>query len=158
MRPLPDIEVDVIAWAESRGIIAAANPPAQAGKMMEEYHEAQAAETSKDFAMELGDFLVTLIILAHMHGTTLKKCSLKPAQQGPSFIWSHADIYAKGLKASVDSWMPQTVPTKIGALYYCIKDAAYIQCSRSPEECLEMALAKIQKRSGEMKDGVFVKA
>lgn len=105
-------------------------------------------------ALEFGDVMVTLTILAAMHGVTLDACLRQPngAVQNWQFVDQHAS--ALGERLEENSVM---IPTAIGAVARCVEDEARILLELSGPECLALALAKIEGRVGAMVDGVFVK-
>ena len=105
-------------------------------------------------ALEFGDVLVTLTILAAMHGVTLASCLRQPneAVQNWQFVDQHAS--ALGERLEENSVM---IPTAIGAVARCVEDESRILLEMSGPECLALALAKIEGRDGTMVDGVFVK-
>ena len=105
-------------------------------------------------ALEFGDVLVTLTILAAMHGVTLASCLRQPngAVQNWQFVDQHAA--ALGERLEDNSVM---IPTAIGTVARCVEDEARILLEMSGPECLALALAKIEGRDGTMVDGVFVK-
>jgi hypothetical protein len=107
-------------------------------------------------ALELGDVLVTLALLAAMHGLTLHAC-LVQAPRTPLTkpqIWQFVDAHAEllGDRLSMD------VGPMLGAVARCVEDQARITLELSGPQCLALALAKIEGRQGEVVDGVFVKA
>lgn len=89
---LEDLEESVIKWARDKGIFAKATPIKQAEKTGEEYAEMMRAlgkqelfqglpgnvnmarEIEDEIKDSIGDQVVTLIIQAHMQGTTLGEC------------------------------------------------------------------------------------
>lgn len=71
------LEQLVIAWAKKREIIGKATPSTQtlkASSEMGELCDAVIKGEIADIHMELGDVVVTLIILADMYGTDLTEC------------------------------------------------------------------------------------
>lgn len=74
------LELEVLRWAEARGIIANSNPMAQALKTHEELGELLSALHRKNHEEVLdafGDVVVTLIIAADLYGTDLQTCLAK---------------------------------------------------------------------------------
>ena len=70
-------EIDVIRWAEQRRIIPNASPEVQMLKVASEVGELADALIKgdlSDFKLELGDVVVTLIILAAMKDVDLTEC------------------------------------------------------------------------------------
>lgn len=71
------LELEVLRWAEQRGIIANSNPMAQALKTHEELGELLSAlhrNNREEVLDSFGDVLVTLIIAADLYGTDLQTC------------------------------------------------------------------------------------
>lgn len=71
------LEQLVIIWAKNRQIIGKATPSTQtlkASSEMGELCDAVIKGDADDIHMELGDVVVTLIILAEMYGTDLTEC------------------------------------------------------------------------------------
>lgn len=71
------LELDVIRWAEARGIIRNGNVQTQMLKGMSEFGELADAIAKKDKAAiidGLGDVLVVLLIVADMEGLNLLSC------------------------------------------------------------------------------------
>jgi NTP pyrophosphatase (non-canonical NTP hydrolase) len=72
-----ELECIVEAWAHDKGILAKANPMAQALKTMEECTELCTSINNKDrdeIIDALGDIMVTLIIQAKMQNVSLEAC------------------------------------------------------------------------------------
>ena len=105
-------------------------------------------------AQEFGDVLVTLTILAAMHGVTLDACLRQP--NGTVQNWQFVDQHAAELGERLEENSVK-IPTAIGAVARCVEDEARIVLEMSGPECLALALAKIEGRDGTMVDGVFVK-
>lgn len=78
MTTTDQLEADVVAWAEGKGIIAANDAPAQLNKMVEEVVELDVevceGGSKSEIKMELGDVLVTCVIQAKLQGLTLHEC------------------------------------------------------------------------------------
>jgi NTP pyrophosphatase (non-canonical NTP hydrolase) len=65
----------VIEWAEERGIFASSDPKTQCLKCVSEVGElADNVAKGRDPIDDIGDTVVTLILLAKMHGLTLEAC------------------------------------------------------------------------------------
>jgi NTP pyrophosphatase (non-canonical NTP hydrolase) len=72
-----DLDYSVLEWADKNGILKANDHKAQAMKFGEEAGELFGALLRKDqkkIVDSLGDVVVTLIILAEMHGLDLTEC------------------------------------------------------------------------------------
>jgi NTP pyrophosphatase (non-canonical NTP hydrolase) len=71
----PSVEARVIAWAQVRGIFAQSDPKTQALKTVSEVGElADSVAKGRCVKDDIGDIMVTLVLLAEMHGTTLGEC------------------------------------------------------------------------------------
>lgn len=74
---LNDMEVQVMEWAQHRGIFEKGTPLSQHSKTIEEVQELTDALNDNDGPATkdaIGDTAITLIIQAHMHGMTLSDC------------------------------------------------------------------------------------
>jgi NTP pyrophosphatase (non-canonical NTP hydrolase) len=72
-----ELECAVEEWAHEKGILAKANPMAQALKTMEECTELCTAINNKDreeIIDAMGDIMVTLIIQAKIQNVSLESC------------------------------------------------------------------------------------
>ena len=66
---------DVIEWARERGIFEQSDPKTQVLKTVSEVGElADNVAKGRDVRDDIGDIMVTLILLAEMHGTDLGEC------------------------------------------------------------------------------------
>ena len=187
---LATLEPLIWEWAADWDLIDAegkpleATPMTQFGKTVEEIGEARYArlfvdlwcsaqggnsqqdciEAQNNYALELGDILVTLSILCRMLGTSLEQ-SIRDISNCPQ-------LYLRGVKPwtfdYIDHWAEEVqreiiqgvgpFRPMIGVLCRCVQDSAHIQLSMSAAECLELAWLKIKDRQGETVGGVFVKA
>lgn len=71
------LELEVLRWAESRGILANSDPKTQCLKFLSEAGEVAdaVAKGRKEEAEDgIGDVLVTLILLADLLGTDVVRC------------------------------------------------------------------------------------
>ena len=175
MKSLAELEAQVVLWAEEKGILAAGNKVAQATKTLEEISEAKeemralktliALRSSggpHKLAMELGDILVTLCIQCELLGSKLSDARWTTpvkTEKPPEPSFENIDLYATHFWNAINDADSNLCPLEsVGRLYMCVWDAAQNSCYLSPEECLDMALKKIQRRTGIMVGGVFVKA
>lgn len=74
---IESLEVEILKWAEDRGIFEKATPQSQYSKTDEEVTELMEAIMldDKDAIKDaIGDIVVTLIIQAKMHGFSLGQC------------------------------------------------------------------------------------
>jgi NTP pyrophosphatase (non-canonical NTP hydrolase) len=74
---LDKLELEVIQWAQQRGLLKIENVQAQMCKVTEEVGETAAAVLRGNaFGIKdgIGDIAVTIIILAAQHGMTLNEC------------------------------------------------------------------------------------
>ena len=160
---------DVRNWARDRGILAAATPQAQWVKCSEElaeFREAYANYRSLDedsekimqvlnaLRIELGDLLVTLIILAALNGDKVEAWfSDNPIRKR---------IFGDDITDAVLAIAPHISRNRHSTAKIanaCELIGAF--CDRrsiSVIGCLKSAYAKISDRDGETIDGVFVKA
>lgn len=70
-------QAEVIAWANKRGILANSTPQAQFTKMVEEIGEiAECISKGRkdDIKLEIGDLVVTAILLAKLYDYSLSEC------------------------------------------------------------------------------------
>jgi hypothetical protein len=110
-------------------------------------------------ALEFGDVLVTLTLLAAMHMATLEACLHQaPYAPGPVQTWQFVNEHAAALGEMLAGDDRYKVAVAIGAAARCVEDQARITLELSGPECLALALAKIEGRPGQMIDGVFVKS
>lgn len=76
---MKDIESNITEWANERGIFESATPKDQFTKLVEEVGEvAECISKSRpvdEFELELGDLYVTMVLLAHMKGTTVESAA-----------------------------------------------------------------------------------
>ena len=106
-------------------------------------------------ALEFGDIIVTLSLLAAMHGVTLGRCLLWP--NGAVQNWQFVDKHAAALGDRLEENSVR-IPTAIGAVARCVEDQSRIVLEMTGPQCLALALAKIEGSSGAVVDGVFVKS
>lgn len=67
----------VVDWAQARGIFDTATPQSQFVKMVEEVGEIAeciAKDKQEEVKLEIGDLVVTAILLSSMYGYTLGEC------------------------------------------------------------------------------------
>jgi NTP pyrophosphatase (non-canonical NTP hydrolase) len=70
-----DLQSNVISWAEQRNLFQNPNKLRQCLKTVSETGElADAVAKSEDIKDHVGDIIVTLIILSHMHQTSVEEC------------------------------------------------------------------------------------
>jgi NTP pyrophosphatase (non-canonical NTP hydrolase) len=72
-----DLIEHVLQWATDKGIFEHSSPRTQLRKFLEEAYEMREEVLKADVAklrLELGDVLVTLVILARMHHLSLEEC------------------------------------------------------------------------------------
>ena len=144
---------DVKVWAEGKGIYDKSTPIAQLnGAIAEvyEFRESVIKELSRDeILMELGDVIVFMINYYHM---TDRSSLLTSAFRGPftnGYKVENVESLILKLMASIDNVLTFETFAIVGSFAHW-KDS-------SIDECLEMALNKITKRNGKMKNGKFVK-
>lgn len=76
-RDMNELVQKVVDWGEAKGILAHATKEAQAAKMIEEASETLFAVITRDLdgvVDGIGDTAVTLILLARLHGLSLRQC------------------------------------------------------------------------------------
>lgn len=153
-------------WARDRGILAVATPQAQWAKCTEElleFREAYASYQSQDeetiqslnaLRIELGDLLVTLIILAAVNGDKVE-------------VWFsdnpiRTSVFGDDITDAVLAIAPHISRNRHSTAKIAMAcDLIGAFCDRrsiSVMGCLKDAYAKISDRAGETIDGVFVKA
>ena len=177
-QPPEDVEHRIVHWAFDKQIIQGGTRIGQIHKSIEEAGEAMGAvlkNRSQDAILDgIGDTGVTLIIQAAMNDRTMDDCRSEWEKSGGKFeIRTGKPSDSVGDAIPPISMIRQRIihdfdedadspepPDDIGALIYeamlCLADAAN-KCGLSMSQCLEHAYAEIAGRSGDMKDGVFVK-
>ena len=107
----------------------------------------------------IGDTIVTLILLCDMMETPINQCDSKPeVERKESILAQHKECQKELVDLIYDagdtnvSW-PICSISRILSHLRIICDMAGV----TTEECLAMAYDVISKRTGAMKDGVFVK-
>jgi len=120
-------------------------------------------------ATEFGDILVTLSLLARVHGSSLEECAdvhyfrahkYFELDYAARFInqpltWQFVGWWRDELAVAIGD--KTSVLPIIGGLSRCVADAALTKLAMSPDECLALAYDKISSRTGKMVDGTFVK-
>jgi NTP pyrophosphatase (non-canonical NTP hydrolase) len=149
---MKNLEENVIEWAREKGILEKSSVAKQALKSVEEIGELSAAIQKGDgdeIKMELGDVIVTVILLAYFTRRALN--------------WDDAEIWADNagdafaeLSLAVNAYIVLKDDKHLTA-FVCSAYSLALCYNLSLEECLESAYAKISKRSGSMIDGLFVK-
>lgn len=173
--PLDELQDQAVAWANARGLIEQTTPLAQAEKTQEEVGEAIAAiehyinsvdspETARAVALELGDILVTLALGAHLQGSPLRETleQFYLGSQGRTFATrtSHAtslNLALDELLRAVHSGPRPAIVYAMGHLVNVVNEIAKTLLNLSAENCLAMALEKIQNRTGKVEGQKFVK-
>lgn len=155
-----DLFNQVAEWASAKGILDNSTPEKQLEKTVEEVAELIKAIASGDkeqIALEAGDVLVTLVVQAAMIDEleNLAKTFLSFMNYfEPNFkkLQLIADVghlavcYKYGQVSSV------AMARACLAVHYVCKEHGLYSI-----HCLELAIAKITKRTGKMVDGIFVK-
>jgi len=135
---LESLEPRIRAWAERVGLWGNTTVGKQYKKFSEEWGEFQQARKAGDsdaIAMEAGDVLFTLSMMAQSCGLTMAECIEDPK---------------KVIKArSTMFWA--------FARYPMLSENIRIELAMSPAECLALAVNKVEKRTGNVVDGFFVK-
>lgn len=165
MKTLPELKVEVIEWANSKGILEKATPLTQAAKTVEEVGELVKALDLRGNQLTLdydeikdgiGDVVVTLIIQCEMQKLDLNSYMTSPLPENSHPRW---------LDQSVDMFLAAIQENK--AVEYWTKELVHIlrftaqQYGVTIEECVQYVLHEnddpLVGRTGKMVDGTFVK-
>ena len=144
---------NVILWAEGKGIYEKSTANAQLlgaiGELME-YRESVVKEHPKaDVAMELGDVIVFLINYAVMDDNSMGLDELNDLLNDEIEMPMDNDGHEEEMLAALQVLAEGNLTAFVYYyLTYFITDLGY-----RPHECLRLAYNKINKRSGEMKNG-----
>ncbi len=72
---IDSLEPKIIKWAEDRGIFHCSDPKTQVLKTVSEVGElADSVAAGRCVKDDIGDIIVTLVLLAEMHETTIGEC------------------------------------------------------------------------------------
>jgi len=149
---------NVILWAEGKGIYEKSTANAQLlgaiGELME-YREARVKdEPVVEQAMELGDVIVFLINYAVMYDNPMQLDELNDLLDDKIEMPMDNDGHDEEMLAALENLAEGNTTAFIYYyLTFFIQDLGY-----RPHECLRLAYNKINKRSGEMRNGKFVKS
>lgn len=138
------LQQQIINWAKKKGID---NPQNQKLKVIEEAGEVAGAilkGNRDEILMELGDVIVTIIILHYLNRGGTEFPSLSDVYEGSKDDMIEDLVYAVH--------MADVNPRCLSYLQY----VAYYYNS-TLEECLTMAWNKIKDRQGKTVDGTFIK-
>lgn len=151
-----DLEQDVITWAAERGILEHPNTKTQMLKTVSEVGELLGhIEDNEPFDDDIGDTIVTLIVLCRLCGTNFAECEVddfcfeetdSPCLTLPRYIGHLADTVAKGRDIKKDVLGVMGV---LGDLAQGIDETL--------RGCLFLAYTEIKDRKGQMVNGTFVK-
>jgi len=151
---LESLEPRIRAWAERVGLWGNTTLAKQFDKFIEECEECSEALESGDkdqIAAEAGDIFFTLSMMAQTLGATLGSCIGKGFLiQYPVSIMGELIPYERS--ASRDVFL-----LCIGAIYGSMAENVRIELAMAPAECLALAVNKVEKRTGKVVDGFFVK-
>ena len=146
----------VRGWANAKGLMKSPRPEMQFLKVSEEWGEFTEAYQGGDrnkASEELGDFMVTLIILAQMYELRLE--SFGSIGNDWCAVLPEIDIQLGRLAGAIAKGKEPV--THLSALNLQVRRLATVYLCHLPEICLERAYAKIADRNGQMKNSVFVK-
>lgn len=149
-----DLTTRVLVWAQEKNILEPNNAKNQRLKLYSEIGELADAILKKDYQsarMELGDCFVVWTILKHQLG-------INPIYRPLQYMGDIYDTIDFIVQAVFDIGLEKKAYTAIGAdnLETNLHLLA-IQLETTPAECLEMALNKIEKRTGKTVNGTFIK-
>ena len=167
----PTIYDKVRQWADDKGLMDNPRPEMQFTKVAEEFGEVfkELIKPNKELVRhELGDVLVTLVILAQMYGYRFEAFMFKEkdltgltlAHSVTSLILSGelAEAVAKQNTEKLKKLFPQFNLLIYRMLSSGIWDYNFFaEPQELLEEALEIAYTKIADRKGAMKNGVYVK-
>ncbi|MEM9944723.1 MAG: hypothetical protein AAF810_01480 [Cyanobacteria bacterium P01_D01_bin.36] len=153
---------DVRGWACDRSLIPG-NPAKQMLKVIEELSEFL-QERHKGYrpfdertlaeGKELGDFLVTLVILAAQHDMDFENCSSAPRIERHGL--DGFTIYLGKLAECIGK-QNDCLSEAFGNLRVFVNYCSVNWLSKTSEQCLQLAYDSIRDRTGKTIDGVFVK-
>ena len=142
-----ELDEKVMDWAAEKGILR--NGTIQ-GQFLKSVEEAGEIFSTEDVCDAIGDTLVTLIILGRMGGIDVVEAWERAEERyEASFITLYGQL-AHAISRGEEFTQP------LMSILGNVKSHASYQ-HLNPLECLEKAYNEIAGRTGEMKDGVFVK-
>lgn len=150
----------VIAWGEEKGIFETSSPAKQLLKSASELGEvcdAVAKVDSEALEMEVGDFIVTLILYSKMRGFDIDTVfKLSKESRATNSRRSIARVHRDFSSLLLCELNYDANPYNFFAL--CEQLALFcLDADIDPKDCLQRAYDKISKRKGSMVNGVFVK-
>lgn len=153
-------EKEIVAWAEQKGIIAAADRLTQGLKTVEEIAELIKHSLKDQPVMDdIGDIYVTIVVQANMNGFCIQDIHENP------YDFFHRD-HVKGQLADMvldAGMMLDTIELEEGDVSMWISNiynGLIVICDKlelSFPRCIDLAYDEIKGRTGKMVDGVFVK-
>lgn len=153
----------VVAWGESRGILASADPLSQLLKTIEELGELSRAVLKNDREQQvdgIGDTLVTIILVNEMLGGLPIEAPDSSNENFSSKAWV---ALVSNCVGSLGFWLAMGVEDEIhqgnliGESVTALTGLA-TSLGLTMQECLDHAYSIINQRSGSMVNGVFVKS
>lgn len=172
-RSLDDLEIDVVIWANERGILTHSDVLTQILKSASELGELAdaVAKNDRDLMIDaFGDFLVTIILVKVLffgekdrslsqydfEGQRLESWKIRePKQRMIDLIGEFANL-ANAIKSDVNHFYITHVLTSVLENLNRVFLAVELD-GVSLRDCLERALETISARSGKMVNGIFVK-
>jgi len=142
----------VIEWGNEKEIFLKSTPYKQLLKSASELGEVCDAMAKQDYVhakMEIGDFIVTLILFCEMIGERYYIVHNINGELSRSIERIHTRLFHIYLKPYSNNIWLEEMSNEVSKLCFFI--------GTTQEECLQMAYEKISKRTGKMENGVFVK-
>jgi hypothetical protein len=149
----------VIQWGEDRGIFEHSNPTKQLMKSASELGEIFDAFAKEDWdnaKLEIGDFMVTLILFGKMIGLTFSVKDLSKIGVVDKVL-SIGDIH-HDFSLLFRDFTSETIPFENAFKAVLVDISLVCQSAQlNPKECLQKAYTKISNRQTKMVNGVAVK-
>ena len=146
----------IIKWADEKGILEKATPEKQLLKVIEEHGELAKAILNKDeheFIDAIGDSFVTVVIHAELCFDKIHFRTLENIHERDVSHIKESELILNSMLMSED----KAHLYSIASLYIIWKNNEELAQSKSFSQCVEVAYNVIANRTGEMKNGTFVK-
>ena len=157
-------EKEIVEWASNRGILEVGDRLAQGLKTVTEVAElidnVQKGNSPMD---DIGDIYVTIVVQAAMNGTSIHECLEENAElpASSSIAIQLAEMVLDCGMMLEYTYPEETVDTVYLGVYianiYCGLEQVCNYFRLNMDDCVDLSYDIITKRSGKMKNGVFVK-